>query len=92
VVGASVIAGPTTPYPLLSQGGEPFSWFLGARQPAGMSDYSRIGGNCATEYVGRFDNARQSKSSPQFQFRCRLTCPHSTHFPTHFPLDKPTNL
>ena len=38
MVGASKATGPTTPYPLLSQGGESFSYFLGARQPTGMSD------------------------------------------------------
>ena len=43
MVGAHVAAGPTTPYPLLNQGGESFSRFLGVRRLTNMSDCSGIG-------------------------------------------------
>jgi len=37
-VGAGTMTGPTTPCPLLTQGGDSFSCFLGACQPTGMSN------------------------------------------------------
>ena len=38
VVGASVTMRPTTPYPLLSQGGDSFSWLLAARRQMVMRE------------------------------------------------------
>jgi len=49
-MGAGVTTGPTTPYPLLTQGGESSSWFLCVRRLTNMSNCSSlVTGHCFLE-------------------------------------------